>query len=278
MIRTAVFGIKKFMSAKYGLLAIAYMLVKVVIVFSRYTSAALEMDCRASPWDAALMFSAIEFRIFPPLIALLLCNAPFYDGSSQFTLIRTGRLRWIFGQVIYIGVLTAAVILTMWITAWIVMLPVLSFQWDWGIMLKSAAMTGGTFFSMSVPPLLPELWAPGMGMMSFLMTWLVSMFIGTMFMFLNFLFGKTVSFSAFGFLWFMQLAAPMIGLLNWGYTVTYLTPFTYANVFYAKNYAVLSDRPEIGYCIGVLAAGIVIFTVATVVGFCRKDLDSGKEE
>ena len=119
MIRTAVFGIKKFMSAKYGLLAIAYMLVKVAIVFSRYTSAALEMGCRASPWDAALMFSAIEFRIFPPLIALLLCNAPFYDGSSQFTLIRTGRLRWIFGQVIYIGVLTAAVILTMWITAWI---------------------------------------------------------------------------------------------------------------------------------------------------------------
>lgn len=278
MIRCVGYNIKKLASNYYFYVVIAYLSLKVAIAYSRYSNLAFEMKQKTSFFDLSLMFSARELILYVAIIALLFCNAPFYDASSQFSLIRVGRVKWILSQILSIFVVSGAVILVMCCAGIMAMLKTINFSNDWGILFKSMSLTNGGLYSFSLPVILNELSPLVTFFLSLFMAWLVSVFIGMMFMCLNFFFGKVASFSSFGLLLFMHLAAPMIGLLNWGYGVTYFTPFTYADVFYAREFAVSANRPGMGYCIFVLTLGILIFSVSTVIGFCRKDLDAGREE
>ena len=97
-------------------------------------------------------------------------------------------------------------------------------------------------------------------------------------MFLNTVSGKVLSFSVFGFLWFLCMIPDLTIMVQWGAPVFRINFFRFVDLFSARDYSGLSYMPPIMWCYGALLLGIVIFFTVTVIVFCRRDLDAGREE
>lgn len=283
MIRIAWINIKKWHTDLTVWLIFAVLTVFAVYYFGPFLPFAAEHDETLSAWAVSAFFSTGNMIIlYVALLGLMFSNAPFYDASSQFSLIRTGRFKWIMGQIIYIFAASFLMVASVWIATWIMWLPRISFANDWGRVVKSAAMNLSlspehplrVFFPTIINNLSPMVTAA----FSFLLSWLVSVFTGMLFMFFNFFCGRIVSFSVFGFLWFMSMVPSIVNQFQWGRIAEYIAPFDFANIFTVYQFNGNPRLPPLWYALVVLCAGILVFSAPTVIAFCRKDLDAGKEE
>ncbi len=283
MIRTAALNVKKWYSDP-----VIYIVLGLIILFAYYDlgafrSFAAEYGEKVSAWGASVYFTPLNMVIlYIALLGLLFCNAPFYDSSSQFSVIRVGRFNWISGQIIYIAFTAFVLVAVAWLATWAVWLPRISFSNDWGRVIKTAAANGMLssehLIYVYFPAKVMEFDPIKTAAMSFFMSWLTSFFAGTLFMFFNFFCGKTVSFSVFGLLWFLSSVPDFLMYFNWGSAGCYLSLFSYMNVFYTREYGEFLTNPPLWYCITVLSVCAAVFSVSTVIGFCRRDLDAGREE
>ena len=218
MVRVALLNIKKWRSEPTVWLVFAILLMFVIYHFGPFLSFAVDYDQSLSAWAVSGYFSHAAMPIlYVALIGLMFCNAPFYDASSQFSIVRVGRVKWIMGQVLYIYLASFLMVVFIWLATWLLWLPKLTFENDWGRVVKSAVLTHmlsvehplRVFFPNNIeafPPIRTAIF-------SFIVSWGTTAFGGTMFMFLNLCFGKVVSFTVYGVLWFLGMISDMTLLL-----------------------------------------------------------------
>jgi len=54
-------------------------------------------------WIYPFLYSQFHTKlIFTLLLVLLFCNAPFVDSNQTFVFMRSGRIRWLCGQILYV--------------------------------------------------------------------------------------------------------------------------------------------------------------------------------
>ena len=144
-------------------------------------------------WIYPFMYSQYHTKlIFTLPVVLLFCNAPFTDRNQTFVLMRSGRTKWLCGQVLYI--IVASGIYYLFIIACSLIITLLSggqFTMGWDKTLTAIAYAAGsdtlelapfvyvdnyvlTFFT----PLL-AMW------FTFLMSWLGAIFLGVLTFALN---------------------------------------------------------------------------------------------
>lgn len=262
-------------------LTAAVMLIFVFFDFRDLSVFASRCGGKVSAWGASMCFTpAYMITLFCLLTALLYSDAPFYGDHSQFLIIRTGRFNWIAGQVAYIALSSFILIAFIWVSVWIVLLPNISFKNDWGLVLKTMAVNPAMPADLAVriyPPSGLEAFSPmGTAALSFLLSWLTAVFIGTLFMFFNTTCGKTVSLSIFGFLMFINQSVRFVGLLIFGEGVRYISPLSFCDLYSTSRFSGNSALPPLAYCLTVLSAGILIFAGGTIISFCRGDISFGK--
>lgn len=63
---------------------------------------------------------------------LIFCDAPFIDSHQPYVIIRTGKTKWLLGQLLYILWMSLFCVLSLQLFMIIVLLPTISFTTDWG--------------------------------------------------------------------------------------------------------------------------------------------------
>ncbi len=260
----------------------------VIAIFSYYDMHDLgrlagRYGATVSIWAVTTCFTpGYMVEMYVLMLGLIFSNAPFYRSSSQFEIVRSGRLAWILGQIIYIMAASLIAVLFVWVTSWAAMLPNLSFSADWGQVERTlavgASLPADFILHVYFPSAVIEFSPIAVAGYSLLLAWLVGVFVGTMFMFFNKLIGKTASLSVFGFLMFMRFTSMSSGILTFGMYVSYFSPLNFCNIFASSFFSGNPLLPSMGYCIAVPAVLSVLFCVLSVILFCRQDLNNGEDE
>lgn len=117
----------------------------VMLLFAWYTHGDLTRFCMEtnmtiSPWVLPFYIDSGNYMImYVGMVILLFAAAPFADLQSPFVQIRTGRLNWFWGQVLYI-LLTAMVFpLMIYASQLLILAPAVRWSTDWGGVIRSLA-------------------------------------------------------------------------------------------------------------------------------------------
>lgn len=89
-------------------------------------------------WLLPLALTAQNRRLWIMLLPVLLfCDAPFLDEQQPFLIVRTGRLRWGIGQLLYIFAASAVFYIISFLIMALMLLPCLEFTMDWGKVIRT---------------------------------------------------------------------------------------------------------------------------------------------
>ncbi len=97
---------------------------------------------RVSPWVFPFLSNTFYIQMILMLgIVFLFCDAPFLNEGQPYLLIRSGRVHWAVGQVLYIMIGTALYFLFVASISILMLAPNLYISTDWGKVLATLAQT-----------------------------------------------------------------------------------------------------------------------------------------
>ncbi len=143
-------------------------------------------------WIYPFLYSQFHTKlIFTLPIILLFCNAPFVDGNQMFVYMRTGKNKWLWGQIMYIAV--AGALYYIFLIGAALLSSVFAggnIGMDWGKTLTTTANSNAALYFespfISVSKIVTTYFSPlGATWFTFLMSWLCSIMIGLMIFFCN---------------------------------------------------------------------------------------------
>ena len=153
---------------------------------------------KITPWIFPHMFSPVMIVAYGCFTALLFSDAPFADSHMPFILVRSGRLIWIFGQIIYIFVTAFIYTAFQLLVSIIILLPKITLSSEWGIVIKtlasnpSAIYEAGINSAIGISLSIVSQFSPiGATLISFGLCWLVTAFSGMIILSANTILKKT---------------------------------------------------------------------------------------
>lgn len=204
-----------------------------------------------SPWVFPILIGARYLRIlfFLPLI-LIFCNAPFIDNNQPYLIVRSRRLAWSLGQILYIILATAAYFLFLILIMISYIIPHVNWSLSWGKVLSTLANTNASQsmgLNIIVPKQLLLDFTPVQAMwFSFLLCWFAGIFLGLVIYFINswsqnkgwgvFIGAFFVVFDSFAIsiptlCWVSPITWSALGCIDIGHTTSY-PPITYIYIMY----------------------------------------------
>lgn len=108
---------------------------------------------RVSPWIFPFLSNnAYTQRIMMFGIIFLFCDAPFTHEGQPYVIVRSGRVHWALGQLLYIIMSTVLYFFFINILIWLILLPNLVLTDGWGKVLSTLAQTtAGQEFDIGLP-------------------------------------------------------------------------------------------------------------------------------
>lgn len=219
--------------------------------------------------------------IFTLPVVLLFCSAPFLDGNQTFVFMRTGRMKWLCGQILYI--IIASAVYYLFILAVSLLLTVFygGFSLEWGETLKMIATSNDirrliSYVGISPSNFVMTFFKPLQAVwFTFLMSWLGGIFIGLTIFACN-LISETkylgVSISSF-FVLFSYIT------INEGFMQDLLrfSPMSWITL---DNIDVghTTKKPSFSYCVCVFAGLIAALTAVILIFGRKKSLDVKEEQ
>ncbi len=143
-------------------------------------------------WIYPFLYSQFHTKlVFTLPIILLFCNAPFIDGNQMFVYTRTGKNKWLCGQIIYIA--AASAIYYIFLIAATLISSVLAggeISMEWGKTLTTTASSNAALYFNSpfitVSSIITAFFSPISAIwFTFLMSWLCAIMIGLVSFFCN---------------------------------------------------------------------------------------------
>ena len=120
-----------------------YAILAIYLTFALSYTEKIRLFCTASgmtisPWLLPL-YIPTETLMYVGTVILLFSSAPFATSHTPYVQIRTGRLNWFVGQILYISMASLVIPLLVWGSLVLSLLPVMRFSWDWGGVIRSLA-------------------------------------------------------------------------------------------------------------------------------------------
>ena len=267
----------------YRVWCIGFVLVSMTAIFIDDLRSVVNVAGAEMPvWIFPFLYSQDNTKLLFTLpMVLLFCSAPFLDKNQTFVFVRTGRVKWLCGQILYI--VTASAVHYLFILAVSLLLTVFSggFSLEWGETLKILATSGDlrkllgsvglelsnfvlTFFTP-----LQAVW------FTFLLSWLGGIFIGLTIFACNLISGTKylgVTVSSY-FVLFSYIT------VNEGYGQGMLrfSPMSWITLD-KIDVGHTTKNPSFTYCVSVFA-GLITVLIAVILIFGRKkSLDVGGDQ
>lgn len=143
-------------------------------------------------WIYPFLYSQFHTKlIFTLPIILLFCDAPFVDGNQMFVYMRTGKNKWLWGQIMYI--VAASALYYIFLIAAVLLSSVFAggnISLDWGKTLTTTANSNAALYFnspfISVSKIVTTCFSPlSATWFTFFMSWLCSIMIGLIIFFCN---------------------------------------------------------------------------------------------
>lgn len=214
--------------------------------------------------------------IYTMMVILLFCNAPFTDSNQIFVYMRSGRRKWLWGQILYIIIASAV----FYVFLFAVSLFSTFFDGEktlgWGVMLNSVndnviGQTGANF--MSISNIILRFFTPIQAVMfTFLLSWLAAVMIGLIIFFCNLV--SQTRFLGILITSILTVVSCIIKLNN--YFLYEFLPFSPVSWSTLDNVDVggLTVNPSFEYCIWVYCGLILALSICILVFGQKKSLDT----
>jgi hypothetical protein len=155
------------------------------------------MNYRVTPWVFPFLTDSIFVQMLLSFgIVFLFCDAPFIDAGQQYFLIRSGRIQWGMGQVLYIMFSSAIFYLFVAFVSVLVITPNVFLSTGWGKILGTLAQTNAGYgfniplkISYQIQALYTPIQAFGL---SLLLEWCVGTFLGLVIFIINIHFSRAL--------------------------------------------------------------------------------------
>lgn len=235
---------------------------------------AKEMDVAVNP----LVFPFYSSDVVKQLILLsgiifLFSDAPFIKNSQPYVIIRSKRLSWVSGQIIYIMIASAIYFLIIMGASVITLLPNASFQTDgWGKIINTLAQTNAgalIHLQFAVSEKITTYYSPVTAFfLSFLLNWSVACFIGMLMFLVSLKLHRTLGL----------LAGAMV--LFWDLLVINMLPFRfyYASPVTLSRLSILDPTgtsifPNVAYSFIFFGSGIVLLAILLMIGIRNESIE-----
>lgn len=228
-------------------------------------------------WIFPFIYSQYYMKvIFTIPLLLLFCNAPFIDNNQIYVYIRSGRTKWLLGQLTYIFFASAIYYLFIIVATFVLMsLSNTSYSLEWGKVLKTIAevdMSGlGNFPFIQVSDMVIRCFTPIQAVIfTFLVSWSNAILLGTVIFTFNYLFrnkyiGVTIASFGIAFSFFVEIAG-YPDLIN--YSPTSWITLDKIDIGGRTAY------PSFYYCMIVYWAIIATLVTAVLVFGRKKEIDN----
>lgn len=201
---------------------------------------------------------------------LFLCDAPFIDSEQAYLIIRSGKKAWVKGQLLYICLASAVYFLFVFLASVVLLLPNISFEADWGKLLRTLAQTDMNRqfgISLGVSYKIIHLYNPIMATLStYLMAWLVGVFFGVSLFVLNAYFSRAI-----GVIVTSSLVLFEIFCLNSPFIFTYFSPVSWVSLSILDTQGI-SKYPSFVYAVVVTLALIIVLSLIAFLWIRKKDI------
>ncbi|MCM1298556.1 MAG: hypothetical protein NC203_03730 [Firmicutes bacterium] len=224
-------------------------------------------------WIFPFIYSQFHMKlIYTLLLVLLFCNAPFIDGNQTFICMRSGRIKWLLGQVLYVIVSSGIYYLFLMIVGFLSAAFAggeINLEWGKTLSVVANSDAAGRFGSpfIEISNTVITYFSPiNATWFTFLLSWLCGSMIGLIIFLCNILtktkfLGITVSSAL------VILSALIENSLNYMTSSMYLpfSPISWTTLNHV-DVGGLTQNPSFGYCISfyliaiaLLITGILIF-------------------
>lgn len=261
----------------YRMWTIAVLLIVMTFIFAddvRKNAAVLGSD--VSMWIFPLLYLSRYMKlVFTLPVVLMFCNAPFVDKNQTFVMMRTSRVKWLCGQILYIIVASAVYYLFIFLLSVLSTVFIADFSFDWGGTFYSLAYGGismpDNVMKVEVPKIIIEYFTPIQAcLFTFLMSWLAGIFLGMIIFFFNLVtqnrnVGIVVSFA---FVVWAFMVKDTFGLGRY----RKISPISW-NTLENIDVGGLTQYPTFPYCVSVLSVSILLLIVGSFVFGRMKSLD-----
>jgi hypothetical protein len=205
-------------------------------------------------------------------IVFLFCDAPFMDSGQPYLILRSGRMTWGLGQVLYIMVGTAIYLLFVTIVSIMILAPNLFFSNSWGKVLGTLAQTDAARqFKISIPisyAIQAQYTAVQAFFLSFLLEWCACVMLGLIIYITNAYFKRTfgaivgVSFVLFD----TVISNAGIGLFPY-----YFSPVSMARLT-VLDPSGISTHPTNLYAYIFYTIGILLLSIIAILSMQKRDI------
>lgn len=194
-----------------------------------------------SAWILPYFFSPTILLAVTLSFVVVFSNAPFYDKQTPYVIIRTGRLSWFWGTILYI------IFVSLLLSLYIALIPLILGMGtaDYSNQINSAYVSTLSFAT----PIVAEL-------VSVFILWLANMWLAFVIMFFNVMVSESLGitmgiifclisylFSIFPPFRYCGYFSPMswinITVIDWSTNSQYFPPFRYIILFFAMSYLIL---------------------------------------
>lgn len=227
-------------------------------------------------WIFPFMYTQFHTKlIFTLPVVLLFCSAPFTDRNQTFVFMRTGRIKWLCGQILYI--IIASAVYYLFIIAVSLLLTVFfgGFSLEWGktlTMLATSQNLGwGGALSVDASYMVITFFTPLQAVwFTFLLSWLGAVFIGLTIFAFNLISG-TRYVGVFAASFFVALSSMVANEPGWEKLLRY-SPMSWITLD-KIDVGGLTKNPSFTYCVCVFAVLIAIMTALVLIFGRKKSLD-----
>lgn len=176
-----------------------YVLLLLIIMFSyNYARPFYEISVLVNQNIPPVIFPFLTSNILTQAMIMsgvifLFCDAPFIDNCQPYSIIRSGRMKWMTGQILYVFFASAIYLLIIFICTVIMVIPNVSFANDWGSIFFTISQGGqiSDISTVSVPYRILLLYTPLEALfISFLLEWGAAVFLGLLMLAINMNFNR----------------------------------------------------------------------------------------
>ncbi|CAH1215441.1 hypothetical protein PAECIP111893_03971 [Paenibacillus plantiphilus] len=205
-------------------------------------------------------------------VVLLFCDAPFVNEGQPYLLIRSGRIHWALGQILYISLSTAIYCLFIAAVSMLLLIPNMFVSPEWGKVLRTLAQTNaGQEFNVRLPISfnLQSSYTPIQAIsLSLLLEWCVGMIIGLVIFIMNTFFKRAIG-AIIGAAIILFDFAIFNNLSHYFYN---FSPVSMARLTILDPSG-LSLRPTPMYAIVFLFSSIIVLSIIAVLSVRKRDIE-----
>ena len=253
-----------------------------VLVFSAVYNAALPISKMTSEFKTPINGFSVSFLLSNKYVTfilflglfILLSDMPTRDEQQKYLLVRSGRIPWVLGQLVYVFIVTLIYLLFFFTSYFIVLSPYIAFDpFNWGKVVRSISGTNAyDVFGMNIqmPPKVLSDYRPldafecSAGMALF-----IALTIGGVFFTLNLISKNFTGHITVGIVIIMYLFVNDTNAIN--VKMYYLSPIGWCSLSLMDK-SRSSVMPDYPYAISFLAL-VMLVTLVIIFFYCNKKVN-----